>query len=78
MYQKGKGREPNAVVDTMGLVIASTMTATSVQGRDTTAVVAHACAKALGLATLDTDGGYDGYRRNCANDIEQRHRGHFA
>lgn len=47
--KKVKGRKRNLVVDTMGLVIAVTVTAASVQDRDAAAaVVAQACAKAPG------------------------------
>lgn len=69
--KKVKGRKRNLVVDTMGLVIAVTVTAASVQDRDAAAaVVAQACAKAPGLQKLYTDGAYAGA---CARDIEQRH-----
>jgi putative transposase len=69
--KKIKGRKRNVVVDTMGLVIALTVTAASVQDRDAAAaVVAQACAKAPGLQKLYTDGAYGGA---CARDIEQRH-----
>jgi hypothetical protein len=51
----------NLVVDTMGLVIAVTVTAASVQDRDAAdAVVAQACAEAPGLEKLYTDGAYGG------------------
>jgi transposase len=69
--KKVKGRKRNLVVDTMGLVIAVTVTAASVQDRDAAAaVVAQACAKAPGLQKLYTDGAYGGTR---AREIEQRH-----
>jgi hypothetical protein len=69
--KKVKGRKPNLVVDTMGLVIALTVTAASVQHRDAAAaVVAQACSKALGLERLYTDGANGG---KCARDIEQLH-----
>jgi len=69
--KKVKGRKRNLVVDTMGLVIALTVTAASVQDRDAAAaVVAQACAKAPGLQKLYTDSAYGG---TCARDIEQRH-----
>lgn len=49
------GRERNLVVDTMGLVIAPSVTAASVQGWDAVAsVMAQACEKAPVLATLYT------------------------
>jgi transposase len=70
--KKVKGRKRHLVVDTMGVVIALTVTAASVQDRDAAAaVVAQACAKAPPLATLYTDGAYAG---KCARDIEQRHQ----
>jgi transposase len=69
--KKVKGRKRNLVVDTMGLVIAVTVTAASVQDRDAAAaVVAQACAKVPGLEKLYTDGAYSG---KCARDIEQTH-----
>jgi transposase len=69
--EKVKGRKRNLVVDTIGLVIALTMTAASVQDRDAAAaVVAQACFKAPGLEKLYTDGAYGS---KCARDIEQLH-----
>jgi transposase len=69
--KKIKGRKRNLVVDTMGLVIALTVTAASVQDRDAAAaVVAQACSKAPRLEKLYTDSAYSG---KCACDIEQRH-----
>jgi putative transposase len=71
--KKVKGRKRNLVVDTMGLLIALTVTVTaaSVQDRDAAAaVVAQACTKAPGLEKLYTDGAYGG---KCARDIEQLH-----
>jgi putative transposase len=69
--KKVKGRKRNLVVDTMGLVIALTVTAASVQDRDAAAaVVAQACAKVPGLEKLYTDSAYGG---KCARDIEQLH-----
>ena len=70
--KKVKGRKRNLVVDTLGLVIALTVTAANVQDRDAAAaVVAQACAKAPGLEKLYTDGAYG---RKCARDIEQQHQ----
>lgn len=67
--KKVKGRKRNLVVDTMGLLVALTVTAASVQDRDAAAtVVAQACAKAPGLQKLYTDGAYG---RKRARDIEQ-------
>lgn len=69
--KKVKGRKRNLVVDTMGLLIALTVTAASVQDRDAAAaVVAQACTKVPGLEKLYTDGAYGG---KCARDIEQLH-----
>ena len=69
--KKVKGRKRNLVVDTMGLLIAVTVTAASVQDRDAAAaVVAQACAKSPRLEKLYTDGAYGG---KCAHDIEQAH-----
>ena len=69
--KKVKARKRNLVVDTMGVVIALTVTAASVQDRDAAAaVVAQACSKAPGLEKLYTDGAYGG---KCARDIEQLH-----
>jgi transposase len=67
--KKVKGRKRNLVVDTLGLVIALTVTAASVQDRDAAAaVVAQACAKAPRLEKLYTDGAYAG---KCARAIEE-------
>lgn len=69
--KKVKGRKRNLVVDTMGLVIALTVTPASMQDRDAAAaVVAQACGNAPGLQKLYTDGAYGGA---CARDIEQQH-----
>jgi transposase len=65
-----KGRKRNLVVDTMGLVIALTATAASVQDRDAAAaVVAKACAKVPGLENLYIGGAYG----KCVRNIEQLH-----
>ena len=69
--KKVKGRKRNLVVDTLGLLLAVTVTAASVQDRDTAAaVVAQACAKVPGLKKLYTDGAYGG---RCALAIEKTH-----
>jgi hypothetical protein len=69
--KKVKGRKRNLVVDRMGLVIALTVTAASVQDRDAAAAaVAQACAKAPGLEKLYTDASYGG---KCARTIVQTH-----
>jgi putative transposase len=59
------------VVDTVGLLLAVTVTAASVQDRDAAAdVVAQACTKVPGLEKLYADGAYGG---KCAKAIEQAH-----
>jgi transposase len=69
--KKVKGRKRHLVVDTLGLLLAITVTAASVQDRDAAAeVVAHACAKAPGLKRLYTDSAYGG---RCAAAIERTH-----
>jgi transposase len=69
--KKVKGRKRHLVVDTLGLLLAVTVTAASVQDRDAAAqVVAHACAKVPGLKKLYTDAAYGG---QCAQTIEHTH-----
>lgn len=69
--KKVKGRKRHIVVDTLGLVLAVTVTAASVQDRDGAAeVVAQACRKAPTIERLYTDGAYGG---QCARAIEQAH-----
>lgn len=69
--KKVKGRKRHLVVDTLGLLLAVTITAASVQDRDAAApVVAQACAKVPGLKKLYADGAYGG---QCAVAIEQTH-----
>lgn len=69
--KKVKGRKRNIVVDSLGLVLAVTITAASVQDRDTAAeVVAKVCEKVPGLKKLYTDGAYGGKR---AAAIEATH-----
>jgi transposase len=68
---KVKGRKRHIVVDTLGLLLAVTVTAASVQDRDGAAdVVAQACRKVLTIKRLYTDGAYGG---QCARAIEQTH-----
>lgn len=70
--KKIKGRKRHLVVDTMGLIIAVSVTAASVQDRDAAAaVVTQACSKSPRLDKLYTDGAYGG---KCAHAIEQAHR----
>ena len=67
--KKVKGRKRHLVVDTMGLIIAVSVTAASVQDRDAAAtVVTQACSKGPRLERLYTDGAYGG---KCAQAIEQ-------
>jgi putative transposase len=69
--KKVKGRKRHLVVDTMGLLLALTVTAASVQDRDAAAeVVTQACTKVPGLKKLYADGAYGG---KCAVAIEQAH-----
>ena len=69
--KKVKGRKRHLVVDTLGLLLAVTITAASVQDRDAAApVVALACAKVPGLMKLYADGAYGG---QCALAIEKTH-----
>jgi transposase len=69
--KKVKGRKRHIVVDTLGLLLAVTVTAASVQDRDGAAdVVAQACRKVPTLERLYTDGAYGG---QCARAIEQTH-----
>lgn len=69
--KKVKGRKRHLVVDTLGLLLAVTVTAASVQDRDAAAeVVARACTKVPGLKKLYTDSAYGG---QCAQAIEQTH-----
>lgn len=57
-----KGRKRHLVVDTLGLLLALTVTAASVQDRDAAApLVAQACAKVPGLKKRYADGAYAGH-----------------
>lgn len=59
------------MVDTLGLLLAVTITAANVQDRNTpAAVVAQTCTKVPGLKKLHTDGAYAG---KCAQAIETTH-----
>lgn len=68
--KKVKGRKRHLVVDTLGLLLAVTVTSAAVQDRDAAAlVVAHqAMAKVPGLRKLCTDAAYGG---QCAQAIEK-------
>jgi len=69
--KKVKGRKRHLVVDTLGLLLAVTVTAASVQDRDAAPeVVAQACAKVPGMKKIYADGAYGG---KCASAIEQTH-----
>ncbi|BEP84962.1 MULTISPECIES: IS5 family transposase [unclassified Variovorax] len=69
--KKVKGRKRHLVVDTLGLLLAVTVTAANVQDRDGAAqMVGQACAKASTIERLYTDGAYGG---KCAQAIEHVH-----
>ena len=69
--KKVKGRKRHLLVDTLGLILAVTVTAASVQDRDAAPeVVAQACAKVPGLQKLYADGAYAG---KCKEGIEAAH-----
>ena len=69
--KKVKGRKRHLVVDTLGLLLAVSVTAASVQDRDAAEpVVAKACAKVPGLKALYADSAYGG---KCAQAIEHAH-----
>ena len=69
--KKIKKRKRHLVVDTLGLLVALSVTAASVQDRDAAAaVVARACAKVAGLTKLYADSAYAG---QCAFAIEKTH-----
>jgi len=69
--KKVKGRKRHLVVDTLGLLLAVTITAASVQDRDAAApVVGLACAKVPGLKAVYADAAYGG---KCAQAIEKEH-----
>jgi transposase len=69
--KKVKGRKRHLVVDTLGLLLAVSITAASVQDRDGAGpVVAQACTKVPGLKALFADAAYGG---KCAQAIEQTH-----
>lgn len=69
--KKVKGRKRHLVVDTLGLLLALTVTSAAVQDRDAAApVVTQAMAKVPGLKKLYTDAAYGG---QCAQAIEKAH-----
>jgi putative transposase len=64
-----KGRKRHLVVDTLGLLLAVTVTAASVQDRDAApAAVAHACERTQTIVKLYTDAAYAG---RCAARLEE-------
>jgi len=66
--KKVKGRKRHIVTDTLGLLLAVTVTAASVQDRDgAPAVVAQACAKCDSIKTLYADSAYAG---KCAQRLQ--------
>jgi transposase len=68
---KVKGRKRHLIVDTLGLLLAVSVSAASVQDRDGAhRVVNAAMDKYPGIAALDVDGGYAG---QCAQTVSQRH-----
>lgn len=69
--KKVKGRKRHLVVDTLGLLLAVSVTAASVQDRDGAhPVVAATMAKYPGVKTLFVDSGYAG---RCAQTVSQCH-----
>ena len=72
--KKVKGRKRHLVVDTLGPLLAVTVTSASVQDRDgAVAVVAQTCAKLPALKRLYVDGAYAGQcaaALHAAHDIE--------
>src|SRR5574337_382977 len=71
--KKVKGRKRHLVVDTLGLLLAVTITAASVQDRDAAGpVVAQARTKVPGLLKMYADGAYGG---RCARTLETEHPG---
>ena len=69
--KKVKGRKRHLVVDTLGLLLAVSITAASVQDRLAAApVVGLACAKVPGLKIVYADAAYGG---KCAEAIEKEH-----
>lgn len=69
--KKVKGRKRHLLVDTLGLLLAVTVTAASVQDRDAAApVLAQACAKLPRLQALFADAAYAG---TCAERLRATH-----
>lgn len=69
--KKVKGRKRHIVVDTLGLLLAVSVTAASVQDRDGAgASVASACARHANVTTLFADQAYAG---QCAMRLEREH-----
>nr|WP_299246513.1 IS5 family transposase [uncultured Halomonas sp.] len=69
--KKVKGRKRHVLVDTLGLILAVSVTAASVQDRDGAhPVMANGIEKYAGIATVFVDTGYAG---RCAQTIHQQH-----
>lgn len=69
--KKVKGRKRHVLVDTLGLVLAVSVTAASVQDRDGAhPVMANGMEKYSGISTVFVDTGYAG---RCAQTINQQH-----
>lgn len=69
--KKVKGRKRHIVVDTLGLLLAVTVTAASVQdGHGASDAAASACSRHHGIRTLFADAAYAG---KCAQAIEHEH-----
>lgn len=69
--KKIKGRKRHVLVDTLGLMLAVSVTAASVQDRDGAhPVMANSMEKYTGISTAFVDGGYV---RRCAQTIHQQH-----
>lgn len=69
--KKVKGRKRHVLVDTLGLVLAVSVTAASVQDRDGAhPVMANGIEKYSGISTVFVDSGYAG---RCAQTINQQH-----
>ena len=69
--KKVKGRKRHLIVDTLGLLLAVSVTAASVQDRDGAHPVVNAAIdKYPGIEMLYVDGGYAG---QCAQTVSQRH-----
>ncbi|MBS9403643.1 transposase [Halomonas sp. TRM85114] len=69
--KKVKGRKRHVLVDTLGLILAVSVTAASVQDRDGAhPVMASGMEKYAGISKVFVDAGYAG---RCAQTVRQRH-----